>query len=50
MTWNTLQEIRNCRTERQAKEIWDTYLKQREERKESEKKSGKKHNKKDSKK
>ena len=47
MTWNTLQEIRNCRTERQTKEIWDTYLKQR---KESEKKSGKGNNKKDSKK
>ena len=47
MTRNTLQEIRNCRTERQTKEVWDTYLKQR---KESEKKSGKGNDKKDSKK
>ena len=47
MTWNTMQKIRNCRTERQTKEIWDTYLKQRRE---SERRNGKKHNKKDSKK
>lgn len=47
MTWNTMQEIRNARTERQTKTIWDTYLKQR---KESEKRNGKEHHKKDSKK
>ena len=47
MTWNTMQEIRNCRTERQTKEVWDVYLKQR---KESEKRNGKEHRKKDSKK
>ena len=45
-----LREIRNARTEKQTKEAWDTYLKQREERKEIGKKHGKKHNKKDSKK
>ena len=47
MTWNTMQKIRNCRTERQTKEVWDVYLKQRKER---EKKNGKEHHKKDSKK
>ncbi len=51
MTWNTLhlhlQEIRNARTERQTKEVWDVYLKQR---KEMGKKNGKGNDKKDSKK